>query len=361
MRHLLNLLFCLCTGLACGHAAEAQNRLSITLNGESAGKVGGVLHTIMNLDVSFDHGLISDGVYHLSLHQANRAALLQALAHGAGGWWWFDRFDRRYRITTSIAPRMTELAEVRSHPTSLVNRHDLEPIIHQLMAPWTEQKGNGLASVPWTGQWSATLPPQGHSQLTNILRLLELGEHAIPSPLPQQDLPAKSVFAARDTPFVGGHAAWSSFLLDAAKHFRFSLSVAPSVVQLPAKNILGRWQSLPDLLDFLHDGGLQAQWVSGVLCVDLVPVQRKEHPIFARQVMLLPIPHLINKADGHLLAAQLKQATAAAIAWSEGGRLCTFIEQPPRLLIAVEGQAVNHLLDALDRFERSGGQSWDGP
>ena len=361
MRLSLTIALLLC-GLALPFAeraetAERQNSLSITLRGEPAGKVDGILHTLMGLNLSFDNQLISDSAFYFSLHQANKEGLLQALAHSGNGWWWFDRYDRRYHIRQSIAPQMSELAEVRSHPSSLINRHDLDPLIRELMDPWTQQAGNGLASIPWTGQWSATLPPQGHSQLTSILRLLELGEHAIPSPMPLHDKPPAQAFRAVTAAFTADHDNWTASFLAAAEHFKLSVAIGPAVAQLPDKRITKSWSSATNFVASLADEGFSAQWIAGVLCIDLLPIQRRTHPILNRRVMLLPIPHLVQHADGHLLALELKQATSH-IVWAEGGRLCAFIAQPPRLLVAVEEHAVNDILDALDRFERSGGRSW---
>ena len=357
-----SLFFLLLLGLACTHGQglEQQNRLSITLPGEPASKVGGIIHTMMGLHVSFENKLITKGSVYISLHEATTEGLLQALAHGSNGWWWFDRFDRRYHISTGIRPQISELPEVRSHPSSLINRHDLDPIIRRLMEPWTQQKGHGLASIPWTGQWSATLPAQGHSQLTSILRILELGDHAIPSPLPFHDLPPPDTFGENHRPFNATSDSWADAMLQAAEHFNFSISISPTVAQLPNKRLNSSWTSTRQVISTLRKEGFSAKWISGVLCVDLMPIQRRTHPIFTRRVMLLPVPHLINYADGHILAAQLKNATPQII-WSEGGRLCTFIQQPPRLLIAIEEQSVNTVLDALDRFERSGSQSWEKP
>lgn len=327
------------------------NRVSAQFKGQAAGTVGGILSEVMGTDLAFDHQLISDRQLWLHLHETPREGLLQAVAHAAGGWWWYDQQQRRYYISQSQDLHLNAPLIVRSHPTSLINRHDLEVVIRELMAPWLAQEGSGLASIPWTGQWTATLPAMGHSQLTAILSALEVADHRVPSPPPLHDLPPSAVFSGPRQPFSASEATWADLLLAAADHFAISLALSPDVAAFPdaAPREYGA-TSLAAFAADLRQRGFSAQWIEGVLCVDLLPITRRRHPIWERRIMVIPIPHLAQRFDGHLVAAAIQRDTAD-IGWQHGGRACVYIADPARLLISVEESAVNTVLDAIDRLE----------
>ncbi|TVR45159.1 MAG: hypothetical protein EA402_05015 [Planctomycetota bacterium] len=338
------------------HLFSAEgDRISTHFANERMGSVSGLIGTVLDLDILPDASSLEGPGLWLTLHEAPIGAALQAMAHASDRWWWFEAAAWRYHLIARDAGMGAGTLSVRSYSSSMRNRHDLEVVVRQIMTPWLGRSGSGLASIPWTGQWTATLPPPGHEQLTQVLAALEQGQLMVPSPRPLRDIPS---FAEADQhhnlPPVRSRR-WAQVMIDQAQALQVSLSVSPSVAALPLaeRAIELQVHSVAAFARHLRQQGFTAEWVDGVLCVDLAAIARRAHPLLSRRLIVLPIPQLTASHDGALISAGLQRATAS-IGWHEPERVCIFVANPDRLMIAVEENAVSMILDALDHFERHG-------
>ncbi|TVR14853.1 MAG: hypothetical protein EA401_03720 [Planctomycetota bacterium] len=337
---------------ALGSTSGAERGVSVHFHNQPLAVAAGILNDFVHpSELALDDNLVSDATIWVHLHQASTSSMLQALAHASDAWWWHNAPQQRYHLQQSPTPIDPNGVRVRSYATSLTQRYDLEEGITTLMQPWLEYGDHGIAHVPWTGQWTASTTSMGHAQLRTLLSLMEGSDTIVPMPTPSHDQPQhQTTIEQWDNP----HTAWLPMLMDLAQEWSISVAVSPGAAAMlrqlsPPQQI----DHLEDLQAHLQERYLTARWVSGVLCIDRSPPQRRHAPIVRRHFAMIPIAHMSERYDGHLVASALRRSTSS-IDWQQFGRACLFIDNPPRLLIAIEGEKINRILDHLDYLETNG-------
>lgn len=343
----------LCVGAGITPSSASERGVSAQFQGKPVAVVSGIVTEFMHPnELRLDDALINDTAIWINLHQASANTMMQALAHASGGWWWHDRNHQQYHLQLNATPNDPHTLRVRSYASSLTHRYDLEKVVNALMQPWIEHRDHGMAHVPWTGQWTASTTSMGHAQLRSILALMEGSDTFVPTPLKVADQPQchKSQQAAWDNPGMN----WAEALVAMTHTWQHTLAISPAAADL-LQHIRApqRIDNLADVQEYLQDLGLHTGWISQVFCIDTAPVTHRHAPILRRHFAMIPIAHMSERYDGHLIANALQRSTAS-INWQLHGRACLFIDNPPRLLIAIEAEKINRVLDHLDHLEETG-------
>ncbi|HYE04084.1 MAG TPA: hypothetical protein VEL07_01075 [Planctomycetota bacterium] len=334
----------------CASAGEVEGAISLAADDLVVGGALAALTDLAEADHELDQSTLpADTLMRpaaLTLVDATAATARQALAHALGAEWWHDGA----RIRFGRGGRPSGTPAVRLHPSSLQDDVGAELLVRQVLAPWLDVPGAGLAYLAEEGRWYATLPPRGHERLIEVLALIEHGVAQCPSLLADADAPDPRRALAHGVDARG----WRAFARRVADAARISVAVAPALADGNADLALPAGTTLAELPARVAALGARCAFVRGALCLDVVAPIDREGAWQRVRPALIPIGHLARTAgDGELLAATIAVKVRPQ-AWTRAGYALAHRPAQSALVVVADDDALGAVLDALSRIDLLG-------